>query len=76
MEEFLRYVLTSLVEFPDEVVITRTELPSKTVFHVAARKSDLPKIIGKGGHTIQALRTLLSASAKKRGATATLEIIE
>ncbi len=76
MEEFLRYVLTSLVEFPDEVVITRTELESKTVFHVVARKSDLPKIIGKGGHTIQALRTLLSASAKKHGATATLEIIE
>jgi predicted RNA-binding protein YlqC (UPF0109 family) len=76
MEEFLRYVLTGLVEFPDEIVITHTELETGSVFHVAARKSDLPKIIGKGGHTIQAIRTLLSASAKKRGMKASLELIE
>jgi len=76
MEEFLRFVLGELVEFPDELVITRTELDNKSAFFVAARKTDLPKIIGKGGHTIQAIRTLLSASAKKHGGTATLEIIE
>jgi len=76
MEEFLRFVFGEIVEFPDEVVITRTDLPSGCVFHVAARKSDLPKIIGKGGHTIQAIRSLLSASAAKRGTEATLEIVE
>lgn len=76
MEEFLRYVIGSLVEFPDEVVFTRTETPERTIFHVAMRQSDLPKIIGKGGHTIQSLRTLLNAAAQKRGTKATLEIIE
>lgn len=76
MEEFLRYVVGKLVEYPDEVVITRTEDGGKSVFHLAARKSDLPKIIGKGGHTIQALRTLLHASAQKKGIRVALEIIE
>lgn len=76
MEEFLRYVIGSFVEFPDEVVFTKTETPERIIFHVAMRKTDLPKIIGKGGHTIQALRTLLNAAAQKRGIKASLEIIE
>ncbi|MEI6278108.1 MAG: KH domain-containing protein [Verrucomicrobiae bacterium] len=76
MEEFLRYVMGSLVEFPDEIVFTKTESPERVTFHVAMRNTDLPRIIGKGGHTIQALRTLLHATAQKRGITASLEIIE
>ena len=76
MEEFLRYVIGSLVGHPDEVVFTRTETPERTTFHVAMRKTDLPRVIGKGGHTIQALRTLLAAAASKRGITASLELIE
>ena len=76
MEEFLRYVICNIVEFPDEVVFTKTESPERTIFHVAMRKTDLPKIIGKGGTTIQSLRTLLSAAAHKRGTKAALEIIE
>ncbi|MFZ4682356.1 MAG: KH domain-containing protein [Terrimicrobiaceae bacterium] len=36
----------------------------------------MPKIIGKGGHTIQALRTLLNASAERHGIKANLEIVE
>jgi hypothetical protein len=76
MEEFLRFVIGEIVEFPDEVVITRVETPEVVTFHVALRKTDVPKIIGKGGHTIQSLRTLLNASAQKRGQKAALEIIE
>lgn len=76
MEEFLRFVLGSLVEFPEDVVIKKTETPSSVSFLVAARPSDIPKIIGKSGNTIRALRTLLSASADKRNLTAKLEIIE
>ena len=76
MEEFLRYVIGSLVEFPEDVVIKKTETPSTVSFLVAARASDIPKLIGKSGHTIRALRTLLNASADKRNMTAILEIIE
>jgi hypothetical protein len=76
MEEFLRYVLGSLVEFPEDVVIKKTETSSAVRILVAARPSDMSKIIGKNGNTIRALRTLLNASAEKRNMTATLEIIE
>jgi predicted RNA-binding protein YlqC (UPF0109 family) len=76
MEEFLRFALGSLVEFPEDLIIKKTETPSTVSFLVAARPSDIPKIIGKSGNTIRALRTLLSASAGKRNLTAKLEIIE
>jgi uncharacterized protein len=76
VEEFLRYVIGELAEFPDEVIITKTETPNAVTFHVAMRKSDLGRIIGKGGHTIQALRSLLGAAAQKRGVRASLEILE
>ncbi len=76
MEEFLRFVIGKLVEFPDEVVLTRTDSSDRVIFHLTTRKSDIPRIIGKGGHTIQAIRTLLNAAAHKRGLKASLEILE
>lgn len=76
MEEFLRYVIRHLAEHPDEVVITRTESPSGVVFHLAARSSDVPRIVGRNGHTLRALRTLLAASAAKRGQSANLVVLD
>ncbi|MEI6339505.1 MAG: KH domain-containing protein [Verrucomicrobiota bacterium] len=76
MEEFLRFVIGRLVEFPDEVFLTKAESPGSVIFYAAMRKSDVPKIIGKSGHTIQALRTLLNASAQRHGVKAGFEIVE
>lgn len=76
MEEFLKYTVGQLVEYPDELVVVRTESPEKVVFRLAMRKSDIPRVIGKSGHTIQALRAMLQASGKKKGLRTALEIIE
>lgn len=76
MDEFLRYVVSKLIEHPDELIITHREAEGRLVYYLAMRKSDLPKVIGKGGHTIQALRTLLQASAQKKDMRVGLEIIE
>jgi predicted RNA-binding protein YlqC (UPF0109 family) len=76
MEEFLQYVIGQLVEYPDEVIISKTEANGTLVFNVVMRQSDLGRIIGRGGHTIHALRTLLQAAAQKRGERVKLEIVE
>jgi len=76
VEEFLRFVIGQLVEYPDEVVLTRSGSDSEVTFHVAMRKTDIPRVIGKSGHTIQAIRLLLSSAAQKHGVHAQLEIIE
>lgn len=76
MDAFLRYVVSKLIEYPDELIITPQETDGRVVYYLGMRKSDLPRVIGKGGHTIQALRTLLQASAQKKGRQVGLEIIE
>lgn len=76
MEEFLEFALRRLVEFPDEMVLTKQESPRKIIFHLRLRQSDVGKVIGKHGHTIAALRNLLNAAGSRHGQRASLEIIE
>jgi predicted RNA-binding protein YlqC (UPF0109 family) len=76
VEEFLEYVIRQLIEFPDEMVLTRLEAPKKVAFRLQLRQSDIGKVIGKHGHTIDAIRNLLSAAAARHGQRVTLQIVE
>jgi predicted RNA-binding protein YlqC (UPF0109 family) len=76
MREFLEFVISQLVDFPDEAIIS--ELPSgkMIVFRLQCRPSDVGRVIGRNGQTIHAIRALLSSSAARHGQRATLEIAE
>ena len=76
MQEFLEYVLRLLIDYPDELAISKSTSGKKTTFLVRLRQSDVGKVIGKHGHTIIAIRNLLSAAASRHGEHAALEIIE
>lgn len=76
MQEFLDYVLRQLIDYPEEMVLTRHEGNKRTVFHVRLRQSDIGKVIGKHGQTIIAIRNLLAAAAARHGERAQFEIIE
>ena len=76
MKQFLEFVIRYLVEFPDEVIITESPHGNTTVFRLAMRQTDVGRIIGRNGQTIQAIRALLASSAARHGHKATLEIIE
>ena len=62
METFLEFVITRLVEAPEEVLVTKVEQGRKLIFKVEMRKSDVGKVIGRNGHTITAVRNLLNAA--------------
>ncbi len=76
MEAFLEFVLQQLVESPDEVVVTKLEQGKKLVFKVEMRKSDVGRVIGRSGHTITAVRNLLSAAASRTGQQVLLQIVD
>lgn len=76
MQEFLDFVLRHLVEFPDDIMITHVEAPRKVIFKVQVRKSDIPRVIGKHGQTIVALRNLIGAAASRHGQRATVDLVE
>ncbi len=76
MKPFLEFVIRYLVEFPDEVLITEMSDGNLTLFRLQMRQSDVGRIIGRNGQTIQAIRALLASSADRHGQRATLEIVE
>lgn len=76
MDEFLRFIVQQLVEYPDEAILSHREVEGKLVYQLSLRKSDVGRLIGKGGSTINAIRELLSAAAEKQGKKVSLEILE
>jgi predicted RNA-binding protein YlqC (UPF0109 family) len=75
-DEFLRYVVQKLVEYPDEVVINHREESGKTTYLLSLRQGDVGRLIGKGGATIKAIRDLAQASAERHGKKVAVEILE
>jgi len=76
MKEFLVNIVRALVDYPDEVDIRGVEGSRTTVYELRVGQGDLGKVIGKGGQTAKAIRTLLAAAAARQGKRAVLEILE
>ena len=76
MQAFLEYVVKGLVQHPDAVSITPVERAGMTVYELRLDPSDVGKIIGRQGVTINAIRSLLLAGSAKKGQRCGLEIVE
>ncbi len=76
MKEFLEFIIRELIEFPDEMVLTESVHDRNFVFRLVLRQSDVGRVIGRNGQTIQAIRSLLASSAARHDQRATLEIVE
>ena len=76
MQVFLEYVVKGLVQHPDAVTITPVEREGTTVYELRLHPTDVGKIIGRQGMTINAIRSLLLAGSAKKGVRCTLEIVE
>lgn len=76
MQEFLEYVVKGLVQQPEAVSVTPVERAGATVYELRLNPSDVGKIIGRQGVTINAIRTLLAAGAAKKGVRCSVEIVE
>jgi predicted RNA-binding protein YlqC (UPF0109 family) len=76
MKEFVEYIVKNLVDNPDQVRINEVGGTHTLIIELAVDKSDIGKIIGKKGKTINAIRTLLMSVASRNGIRVSLEIIE
>ena len=75
MKHFLDYVVRSLVDNPDDVQITEVAGESETVFRISLHPADVGLVIGKGGRTISAIRSLIN-TASKTGDHLAVEVVE
>ncbi len=76
MKELIEYVVKAIVDFPENVNVTQIDGESTVVFELRVRQEDVGKVIGKKGRTINAIRTLVNATAAKANMRAMLEIVE
>ncbi len=76
MQEFLEYIVKGLVQHPDAVSVTPVERAGATVYELRLEPSDVGKIIGRQGVTINAIRSLLQAGSAKKGIRCSVEIVE
>ena len=76
MQEFLEYVVKGLVQHPDAASVTPVERAGTTVYELRLDPSDVGKIIGRQGVTINAIRSLLLAGSAKKGIRCSVEIVE
>lgn len=75
-EQFIEYIVKSLVGNPDAVVIDRRVDEKGVLLELTVDPEDLGRIIGKRGATAQSLRTLLRALGTKNEARYNLKIVD
>ncbi|MNQ27619.1 hypothetical protein D3C85_408790 [compost metagenome] len=74
-QQFVEYIVKSLVGFPDDVVVERIIDEKGVLLTLTVNPDDLGRVIGKRGVTAQSLRTLLRALGTKNDARYNLKII-
>ena len=75
MKELIEYIAKSIVNLPDEVVVTEESGDNGTTFKLQVADEDKGRVIGKQGRVAEAMRTLLRVTAAKAGTRATLQIL-
>ncbi|MFJ8628028.1 RNA-binding protein [Kitasatospora sp. NPDC001660] len=61
IEDALDHLVKGIVEHPDEVQVRSRNLRRGNTIEVRVHPDDLGKVIGRGGRTARALRTVVGA---------------
>jgi len=76
-KELLEYLAEGLVDDPDAVAVERFEEDDGTVvLELCVAEGDYGRVIGRGGRTAHALRTVVKAAAASEGAHVLLDIVD
>ena len=77
MEDLLAYLARGLVDDPDEVVVDSFEEEDGTiVLELTVADGDAGKVIGRGGRTIAALRTVVRASSVRENRRVLVDVLD
>jgi predicted RNA-binding protein YlqC (UPF0109 family) len=77
MEDLLAYLARALVDDPDAVEVEGFDEDDGTiVLELRVAPEDTGKVIGRGGRTISALRTVVKASSVREGRRVLVDVID
>ncbi len=75
MRELVEYIAKSIVNSPDDVVVTEETDEQGVILKLQVADDDKGRVIGKQGRIAAAMRTLIRVKAAKAGTRASLEIV-
>jgi predicted RNA-binding protein YlqC (UPF0109 family) len=75
MKELVEFIAKSLVDDPSQVYISEIEGENSVILELRVGPEDMGRVIGRGGRTVNAMRTLVRVLAAKQGKRVTLEIV-
>ena len=76
MQELVKVIAKSLVENPDEVVVTHTESGNALLIELKVASSDIGKVIGREGRIARAIRSVVKAASFKKEKKIVFEILQ
>ena len=74
MREFVETIVRGLVDRPDDVRVEEERTSRRVTFHVHVHEEDRGHVIGRGGSTAGAIRTLVSGLGQRERLDVAIEI--
>ena len=66
MKELVEVIAKSLVDSPDEVVVTEKDNGKATIIELKVAADDMGKVIGKQGRIAKSIRAVVKAAASMK----------
>jgi predicted RNA-binding protein YlqC (UPF0109 family) len=76
MRYFVEFVVSSLVQYAEEVEVQEEETPSSVTYTIYLNQADVGRVIGKKGRTIGAIRNLLNSVGSNTGKRVIIEVMD
>ncbi len=76
MRDLVALLARGLVREPGRVSVREHDAGGRSVLELSVAPADRGRVIGRGGRTAAALRTLVGSLAGRRGGSCTLEILD
>jgi uncharacterized protein len=76
VRDLVLWLARELVDRKDAVAVESIERDRSTVLELTVDPDDLGRVIGRGGKTAKAFRTVLDFAARREGKRAVLDILD
>ena len=76
MKELVEVIAKSLVDHPEEVVVTEKEDGENLILELKVASQDMGKVIGRQGRIAKAILSVVKAASTKTDKKVTVEIIQ
>ncbi len=76
LQNLLVLLVRPIVDEPDRVEVEASESDTRVDLEIRVAPDDIGKVIGRGGRTIRAIRTVVKAASVKVGKRVNVEVAD